>query len=352
MINILDRGQQRYKRITAVWLLCIVMILSAACGKKNSDASDDSSEAETSSSGSAAAGTDDERIRIGFVVKENGRDHWIRMKEAAEQCCEENDAELLFLTGSSDTTAAEQIAEIDGLIEEKADAICVSPISDEMVYAALTRADDAGIPVFAIDTDTSFQQRIAYIGTDNYTAAKEGAVYATGQIRKSGNAVILRGTPGDSVHDERTEGIIDGLNTSGAIVCRTLCTSAEEAGNDVQRLLQELPDLDLVITTEDEITLAVWKRVLALGNTSVRIYGFDGTEEVASLTEKYEQVLGTTAQFPEEVGVRAIQTVLDYLNNGSTETSVKVPHEIITPENAAEYCAELSDNQYKAVNKD
>jgi len=85
VINILDRGQQRYKRITAVWLLCIVMILSAACGKKNSDASDASSEAESSSSGSAAAGTDDERIRIGFVVKENGRDHWIRMKEAAEQ---------------------------------------------------------------------------------------------------------------------------------------------------------------------------------------------------------------------------------------------------------------------------
>ena len=305
----------------------------------------DASAAESdSSSDKEAPAEEEDKIRIGFVVKENSRDHWIRMKEAAEQYCTENDAELIYLAGTEDAVAAEQIAEVDQLIDDKVDAICISPVSDEMLFAALKRAGDAGIPVFTIDTDTAFTERAAYIGTDNYAAAKAGAVYAAGQIGQGGTAVILRGTLGDSVHDDRAEGIADGLTEQGITIVRTLCTAPADAGDDVVKLLQMYPDLDLLITTEDEITSAAWKRVLALGNTDVRLYGFDGTEEITALTEEDSQVLGTTAQDPAAIGIRAVETVLDYLESGNVEDFIEIPYEIITPENAAEYIKQMSED--------
>ena len=329
-----------WRFLFSVFLLCMAVLPLTACGKTD--------HAETSSAGKIPE-TDNtgreekEQIRIGFVVKENGRDYWIRMKKAAEQYCIENGAELIYLAGTENAVAAEQINEVDQLIEEKADAICISPVSDEMVYAALQRAHDKKIPIFAIDTDTAYENTAAYIGTDNRAAAKEGAEYAAGIIGSGGTAVILRGTLGDSVHDVRTEGITEGLTEQGLTICRSLCTTPEETGNAVQTILQMYPGLDLLITTEDEITYAAWKRVLALGNTSVRLYGFDGTKEVAGLIAEKEQVIGTTAQFPEETGVKSIRTVLDFLEHGETKETINTSYEIVTPETAAEYAARIPE---------
>ena len=351
----------RYKKqwrssVIHICMLFFLISALAACGRQDSRTEDqlssDHSSAEMAADLSqevseiSASGEDQteksDKIQIGFVVKENSRDYWIRMKEAAEQYCTENGAELIYLAGTEDAVAAEQIAEVDQLIKDKVDAICISPVSDEMLFAALKRAGDAGIPVFTIDTDTAFTGRAAYIGTDNYAAARAGAVYAAGQIGNGGTAVILRGTLGDSVHDDRAEGIADGLTEQGITIVRTLCTMSADAGDDVVKLLQMYPDLDLLITTEDEITLAAWKRVLAVGNTGVRLYGFDGTEEIAALTEEDSQVLGTTAQDPEAIGIRAVETVLGYLENGNLkDTIIEIPYEIITPENAAEYIKQL-----------
>ena len=355
---VIEMNQKKWRKCSRLLRICeLFFLLSvlAACGGKNSTSKDQPSSGSTLSdaaadqsqtvSAASEAGEEpaeeDDKIRIGLVVKENSRDHWIRMKEVAEQHCTENGAELIYLAGTEDAAAAEQIAEVDQLIEEKVDAICISPVSDEMVYAALKRAGEAGIPVITIDTDTAYKERMAYIGTDNYEAARAGAVYAAGQTGRGGTAVILRGTPGDSVHDDRAAGIADGLTEQGITVARTLCTTAADAGEDVQKLLQLYPDLDLLITTEDAVTSAAWKRVLALGNTTVKLYGFDGSREIAEITEKDGQVLGTTAQFPEEIGIRAVQAVLDYLESGDVEDSVEIPYEIVTPETAEAYIKKL-----------
>ncbi|MBR2189897.1 MAG: sugar ABC transporter substrate-binding protein [Eubacterium sp.] len=326
----------------SVFLLCGLML---GCGSRGQGTAESSAAAAESGSAAAAdSGKEEDRIRIGFVVKENGRDHWLRMQASAQEVCDEKGVELLYLAGSGNVVAAEQIEKIDQLIEEDVDAICVAPISDEMLYPALRRAADKEIPVFAVDTDTALEDKVAYIGTNNYEAAKAGAVFAANELGNTGTAVILRGTLGDSTHDERAEGIADGLTENGIEVMETCFSSPAGAKEDVRKLMQRYPDLSLFITTEDEITWNAWQMILASGKTSVSLYGFDGMLEIAELTGKDSQVIGTTAQFPEEIGRLCVETVLAYLDGKQIDKTTEVPWQIIDADNADTYCDTLRNN--------
>ena len=334
--------------------LCIFLVLCfGACGAASSGEASrksDSQDAEQSD-GQAADSKEiqeqnekkDDGFRIGIVVKDNQRDFWQRMQKAAQEACDEAGAELLFLADTGSTDPEGQIRKVDDLIGMDADAICVSPISDEMLIPAMQRAADKDIPVFAVDSDTGFPEKAAYIGTDHYEAAKAGAAYAAELAGKGASAVIMRGTPGDGVHDLRQKGIEDALAEAGVTIEKVLCSGADTAAADAARLIGMYPELDLIMTTEDGITAEAWKAVRKSENTDIRLYGYDGETEVVRLVEKHGQVIGTTAQDPEEMGRQCIETVIKYLNGGEIPRDIYTPWRIINEENAGEYLAEEED---------
>lgn len=278
-------------------------------------------------------------LQIGFVAKSKTGDFWRLLEAGAGEESAKKNADITFLAPESDNDARTQIKEIQKLIDEKVDVICVSPISDEMLLPALKDAADAGIRVIAVDTDTSLAEKETYVGTDNYAAAKAGAVRAAQTLagKDGANAVILRGYLGDTTHDARESGITDGLAENGVRVEKSIESREATAASDVKAVLAEFPNLGLIITTSDELTKGAYDAIADSGRTDVKLYGFDGRTDVAKRISADSFLIGTTAQNPGEMGKLAVDSAVSAAGGEKLPQNVYSSYEIVELDNVSEY---------------
>jgi ribose transport system substrate-binding protein len=312
------------KRAAALLLLFSMVLTGCAGGSSQTSVSTSESEAG---------------VKIGFVVKNKTNDFWRLLEEGAEEEGAAKNAEITFYAPGSDKDAQSQIKEIQKLIDEKVDVICVAPISDEMLLPALEDASDAGIHVIAVDTDSSLGDKETFVGTDNYAAAKAGALRAAEALagNENANAVILRGYLGDTTHDARESGISDGLSEKGIRVEKSVESTEDTAADDVTEILSEFPSLSLIITTSDDLTKGAYDAIAASGRTDVKLYGFDGRKDVAELISADSFLIGTTAQDPYEMGKRAVDDGVRAAGGEEVPQNDYSSYEILDSDNVSEY---------------
>lgn len=308
-------------------------VLMGCGGGGNEEASSDT--ATTEESGNA------DGIKVGFVVKSLADQYWTLVKSGAETAAEENGVDLTFIAPNSESDVAKQVENIETLIAAGVDVLCIAPSNDETVLPALENAVKAGIKVIAVDTDSSLEDKVCFIGTGNEAAAKEGALWAGEQVGEGAKAIVLRGRLGDATHDAREAGVVAGLEETGVEVLEIQAAdSTEEKGMSVsENLLQKYDDVDLIITTADSMATGACNAVKAAGKDTL-VYGFDGTLPFAQKVEAGE-AMGTTAQHPYEMGVLGIETAIKIMNGEEVDEVIDSGQEVVNSENAADFIADL-----------
>lgn len=326
-------------------ILCAVTLFASilvGCGggETKETASADSAASEDSDAQEGDSESAD-GIKVGFVVKSLADQYWILVKAGAEAAAAENGVDLTFIAPNSESDVAKQVENIETLIAAGVDVLCIAPSNDETVLPALQNAVDAGIKIIAVDTDSSLEDKVCFIGTGNEAAAKEGALWAGEQVGEGAKALVLRGRLGDATHDAREAGIVAGLEETGVEVLEVQAAdSTEEKGMSVsENLLQKYDDVDLIITTADSMATGACNAVEAAGKDTL-VYGFDGTLPVAEKVESGE-VLGTTAQHPYEMGVLGIETAIQIMNGEEVDEVIDSGQEVVSSENAADFIADL-----------
>ena len=318
-------------------------VLMGCGGGGKEEASSDAATAENTSGEDASAeeGKSADGIKVGFVVKSLADQYWILVKAGAEAAAEENGVDLTFIAPNAESDVAKQVENIETLIAAGVDVLCIAPSNDETVLPALENAVKAGIKVIAVDTDSSLEGKVCFIGTGNEAAAKEGALWAGEQVGEGAKAIVLRGRLGDATHDAREAGVVAGLEEKGVEVLEVQAAdSTEEKGMSVsENLLQKYDDVDLIITTADSMATGACNAVEAAGKDTL-VYGFDGTLPVAEKVEAGE-VLGTTAQHPYEMGVLGIETAIKIMNGEEVDAVIDSGQEVVNSENAADFIADL-----------
>ena len=318
-------------------------VLMGCGGGGNEEASSDAATTEDTSGEDASAeeGGSADGIKVGFVVKSLADQYWILVKAGAEAAAEENGVDLTFIAPNAESDVAKQVENIETLIAAGVDVLCIAPSNDETVLPALENAVKAGIKVIAVDTDSSLEDKVCFIGTGNEAAAKEGALWAGEQVGEGAKAIVLRGRLGDATHDAREAGVVAGLEETGVEVLEVQAAdSTEEKGMSVsENLLQKYDDVDLIITTADSMATGACNAVEAAGKDTL-VYGFDGTLPVAEKVEAGE-VLGTTAQHPYEMGVLGIETAIKIMNGEEVDAVIDSGQEVVNSENAADFIADL-----------
>lgn len=314
-------------------LVATAMVLGATACTSGQTGSKDGSSKDSAKSGG--------KLKVGFVVKSLADQYWILMKAGAEKAARDNHVDLTFIAPNSESDVEKQVQNIETLVSQKVDVLCVAPSNDETVLPALKKAVKAGIKVIAVDTDSSLSEKEAFIGTGNQKAAKEGALWAGQQAGKGAGAIILRGRLGDATHDEREKGIKAGLEEAGVKVLETQAAdSTEEKGlNVTQNLLQKYPDVKLIITTADSMATGAYKAVKE-AKSDAKVYGFDGTLPVSQKVEAGE-MLGTTAQAPYDMGVLGIESAIKVHKGDTLDKVIDSGSKIVQKDNAAEFVKDL-----------
>jgi LacI family transcriptional regulator len=114
----------------------------------------------------------------------------------------------------------------------KCDAVVVYAQEHEAIHAAVDHAHHRGIPVVTMISDLPSSSRLAYAGTDHYSAGRTAGFFMAQMLRRPGSLIVLCNHFGFQSHAQRVDGFRDALAkyASGRQVAEVL-----EGGDDSKK---------------------------------------------------------------------------------------------------------------------
>lgn len=149
------------------------------------------------------------KLKIAFVT--NNPADWWNLAEAGarKREAEEQDVELIFRRPTPGDVAKQREV-INDLLVQNIKALSVSVIDPKNQEADLNEFGDK-VPLLAIDNDAPASKRLAYIGTDNYTAGRAAGKLVKESLPNGGTVVIFVGDLAPLNARQRRQGVIDEL---------------------------------------------------------------------------------------------------------------------------------------------
>lgn len=326
------------KRLFALLMAGAMAVSMTACGGSSSS----SGAASGAASGSAAA-EGGEGGNYAIVVKSMADQYWVLLKAGAEAKAKELGVTVDVIGPNAESEVQQQADMIQNKIGAGVDGLAVAPSNPDTVLTVLAQADQAGIPVIAVDTDLpNYESKKSFIGTGNEAAGEQGGQYAAELVGSGKKAIILRGRAGDTTHDQREAGFTKGLEAGGVEILevRACDSEAEKAMNAVMDMMNRYDQIDIICTTADSMAQGA-QRAIENAGKEIPVIGFDGTIPVAELIAAGSVIKGSVAQSPYDMGQLAVESLVALHNGETIEERIDSGTSMVTPDNAAQFKSDL-----------
>ena len=293
------------------------------------------------------AATDPEFRITGILPTKSEGVYWQEIITGMEQAAHDLDVDLsIIYTESYDNYPAIDLnsaLETATLYQAGAIILSYSKNADEETDRLLLQAKEAGIRIIMIDNDTDSSLRDAYVGIDNEEAGRRLAQMALDELEEDRSAVLLYSLQNSDMENisRRIQGISSAFESSSA--ASRLLTLPVDAGTDLQRMeyleeiLEKYPQIGAIFTLSERTTITA-AQYLAQNNLTdtIRIYGFDYTDEAADLLESGELSV-VVGQQQNQMGYESVHTAARLLEGDVLDTDkVFIDYQIYTEENIAQ----------------
>lgn len=137
----------------------------------------------------------DETTQIAFIPQIEGIPYYVAMREGAERAAEELGVEYVQ-EGPTSTNAADQLRIFESFVNQGFDVIAISPLDEETLKPAISRAIEQGIVVLTSDADAPGSDRQFFVAQAldrdlGYTLLDE----TVERIGESGKIAIVSDSP-------------------------------------------------------------------------------------------------------------------------------------------------------------
>ena len=231
-----------------------------------------------------------------------------------------------------------QIEQITDMVNAKVDVIMVDSIDSDGIKPALEEAAKAGIPVIAIDTEVADSDLVvSTIVSDNTDAGRISAKALMTAIGGKGKIAVLDHSTVACVR-ERTAGLEEVMEDypDAEIVFRKdtngNVTESQSAAEDV---LTSDPDLAGIFAINDPTASGAVAAIKG-NNANVTVVSIDGSQDAIDMI-KAGDLLCTAAQFPDQIGAKAVEVAHMLFNGETPESKYVIPVAEINADNAAQY---------------
>jgi ribose transport system substrate-binding protein len=274
--------------------------------------------------------------RIGLSISTLNNPFFVSLRDGAQQAADEAGVELIISDAQND--AATQQDDVQNFVTQQVDAILVNPVDSEAVVPAVQAANQADIPVIALDRGASGGEIATLIASDNV----EGGRLAGEELIElvgSGPVAQLEGIPGASPTRDRGQGFEEAINAQDAVelvASQTANFDRAEGLNVTENILQSNPEIKGIFAQNDEMALGA---VRALGNragTDVKIVGFDAVEDALKAIQD-GKMNATVAQQPDRIGSLGVENAMKVIEGESVDENIPVPVKLVTEENVSEF---------------
>lgn len=278
---------------------------------------------------------------VAVVVNDLGNTYFQTLARSVRDTAREligADAQVTVVSSGYDVNRQRQ--QLQQILDSDAGLVVLTAAQPDALRDSVQALRDAGRMVVAVDV-AALGAHLT-ITTDNYAAGYQSCQHLAQALTGEGDIAILDGPPVSSIV-ERLSGCQDALAEYPDIrVVDHENSGASYVGGleAMSRLLTRHPTLAGVFSINDPASLGA-EAAAAYQQRPVLIASVDGSPAVVEALARGDGLLlNTAAQFPQEIGARAVQQGLNVLADGTKDIgTILIPVELITRQNAHEYCA-------------
>lgn len=317
--------------------LCMVLVL-VACGGSNPT--------DTTTGGSRS---EDAPYRVG-MSQANEAEPWRAVMNAQiANAAAAHGVEVIFTDAAQNN--AQQVEDIQTLLEQDIDALIVSPNEATPLTEAVTSVYEQGIPVIVLDRKINGDGYTVWIGADNRLIGRQAGTFVADWCAEQGhdpcNIIELRGLEGSTPAGERGDGFREGLATNEAahiVGSQNADWVQDKAPELTAAMLEVNSQVHVIYAHNDPMAegAIVAAEAAGLDLSQVLVVGIDALPTPdGGLQSVLDGRIDVTYVYPTG-GAEAIDWVLRILDEGATPPKeIILETEEVTTDNAATLLAEL-----------
>ncbi|MAY63317.1 MAG: D-ribose ABC transporter substrate-binding protein [Rhizobiales bacterium] len=279
---------------------------------------------------------------ISIIVTDPANPYWFTEGEVAKKTAEELGYTATVAAHKGDTNVESNL--IDAAITNSAKAIILDPANADGSVGVVRKATEAGIPVFLVNAEINESGiAIGQLVSNNAQGAAIGAVQWQELVGDSAKYVEFFGNPADNNAATRSNGyktVLSQYPDLNKVAEEVANWDRTQGYNKMQSIIQANPEIDAVISGNDEMALGAIAALKEAGKLEgVIVGGFDGSPDAVEAIKAGEMaytVLQPVAVFSREAVIQADH----YIKNGEpmvAEEKQLFDCLLITPDNVANY---------------
>lgn len=247
-------------------------------------------------------------------------DFWSSVMEGGKLGAKEYNVNLQIMGVYYEQDVEGQIEQIKKAIDTSPDAIVIAPADLKKTAPILKKAKEKGIKIVLVDSlleDKTIADSV--ITTNNVKAGEELGQYAKKLVEAQDEIVMIGHVKGTSTAVQREEGMRKGLGEYEKNVKQVIFSgsSYEQAFADTKKVIEENPDLKLIMGMNEYSAVGAARAVEATGNAGkIKMVGFDNSLEEIQMLERgvFDAII---IQKPVNMGYLGIEKAVKILNGQS-----------------------------------
>jgi ribose transport system substrate-binding protein len=331
-----------------IMLVALAVLLVACDNGTTTTETDDGVADEDAATGEEAAGEEEVAgdpegdVVIGLVTINLQALFFNQVNEGAERAAEELGAELRIFNANNDPV--QQNNAIENYVQDQVDAIIVLAIDTEGIVPAIEAADEAGIPVVAVDAIVDSPAVATQVGTDNEGAGQQIGEFLVEASGGEGQIGIV-GALNSTIQNVRQRGFENAVTDVGMEIANVVDgrNVQEDALTAAENLITGNPDMEYAYATGEPALIGLVSAVESQGaQDRISVVGWDLAGPVVNGLEE-GWILGIIQQDTFRFGEEGVRAAVSLARGEEVEGEIPIDTFVVTPENLDDYRYFLED---------
>ena len=291
----------------------------------------------------------EDKTVVAFSIMDYSIDFLMELLASSRKTAEELGIELRDYNSQFDTV--KQVNNIEDAIAQMVDCILVHPVESSAVVPGILAANDAGIPVVAVDIKPTDGELECFVASDNTNigrlAAKEVVKNLENKYGEAKGNIVICGNDMVSSMRLRKVGVLEVFGEYKDIeildmhdFATKLPTAIEVSENILQKFGEG--QLDFIVTLNSTQTIGAHTVISSANRKDVSVMGIDKDVDILNAIKDPDSTLiGTVVQSPADMGRIAIEQCLKAVKGEAIDQNFfEAPVKVINKENVNEYLSE------------
>lgn len=267
-------------------------------------------------------------LKIGLSLSTLNNPFFVSVRDGAQKEADRLGAKLIISDARDD--AATQANNMSDLVQQGVDIILVNPVDSDAISTSVSAANEAGIPVIALDRNSEGGKLLSLVASDNVKGGEMAAEFIVDKVGKDANVAQLEGIPGASASNERGKGFKNIASKELNVVTSQSADFDRAKGLTVmENILQANSDIKGVFCQNDEMALGALEAISNVGKKDqITVVGFDGTEGAIS-SVKDGKLDATVAQQPDKIGELGVNAAVEFFAGKTIPANISSPLKLV-----------------------